>query len=82
MRLKRGEFTELFFKAIDPLRVTGRLGAVLFQLPPNLKVDVELLKGFLQVIQSGKSQYVAIQPLCAPDLPQLAPSRAPPAPML
>ena len=48
MRLKRGEFTELFFKAIDPLRVTGRLGAVLFQLPPNLKVDVELLKGFLQ----------------------------------
>jgi uncharacterized protein YecE (DUF72 family) len=48
MRLKRSEFTGLFFQAIDPLRVTGRLGPVLFQLPPNLKVDVELLKDFLE----------------------------------
>jgi uncharacterized protein YecE (DUF72 family) len=46
-RLKESEFTELFFKALEPLRVARRLGPVLFQLPPNLKVDFELLAAFL-----------------------------------
>lgn len=46
-RLKETEFTDLFFRAIDPLRATRRLGPVLFQLPPNLKADVGLLAAFL-----------------------------------
>src|SRR5215468_1575229 len=46
-RLKPGEFTDLFFKAIDPLRVVKRLGPVLIQLPPNLKYDETLLADFL-----------------------------------
>lgn len=46
-RLKESEFTEIFFKAIDPLRAAGRLGPVLFQLPPNLKYDHDLLAAFL-----------------------------------
>lgn len=46
-RLKESEFTELFFKAIDPLRAARRLGPVLFQLPPNFKMDVALLGAFL-----------------------------------
>ncbi len=46
-RLQVTEFNEIFFKAIDPLRVTGRLGPVLFQLAPNLKLDLDLLKSFL-----------------------------------
>jgi len=46
-RLKESEFTELFFRAIDPLRATRRLGPVLFQLPPNLKADVPTLAAFL-----------------------------------
>jgi uncharacterized protein YecE (DUF72 family) len=46
-RLKESEFTDLFFKAIDPLRSARRLGPVLFQLPPNLKADLELLRAFL-----------------------------------
>ncbi|MSV34678.1 MAG: DUF72 domain-containing protein [Bryobacterales bacterium] len=46
-RLKESEFTELFFKALEPLRATHCLGPILFQLPPNLKVDIELLARFL-----------------------------------
>src|SRR5215471_18832353 len=33
-RLKESEFTQVFFKAIDPLRAARRLGPVLFQLAP------------------------------------------------
>lgn len=46
-RLKKNEFTEVFFKVIDPLRTARRLGAVLFQLPPNMKMDLDLLAAFL-----------------------------------
>ncbi len=46
-RLKESEFTELFFRAIDPLRAARRLGPVLFQLPPNFKADTALLEAFL-----------------------------------
>ena len=47
-RLRESEFTALFFRAIDPLRATRRLGPVLFQLPPNMKADVALLGAFLR----------------------------------
>ena len=46
-RLKESEFTELFFRAIDPVRAARRLGPVLFQLPPNFKADAALLEAFL-----------------------------------
>jgi uncharacterized protein YecE (DUF72 family) len=49
-RLKPGEFNELFFKSIDPLRVVKRLGPVLFQLPPNLKADTALIADFLATV--------------------------------
>jgi uncharacterized protein YecE (DUF72 family) len=49
-RLKESEFTQLFFKAIDPLRATRRLGPVLFQLPPNMKADIPVLTAFLQAL--------------------------------
>jgi uncharacterized protein YecE (DUF72 family) len=47
LRLKESEFTEAFFKAIDPLRASRRLGPVLFQLPPNLKAEIPTLEAFL-----------------------------------
>lgn len=53
-RLKESEFTEVFLKAIDPLRSARRLGPVLFQLPPNLKVDVPLLEAFLGKLPEGQ----------------------------
>ena len=52
-RLKKNEFTQIFFKAIDPLRSARRLGAVLFQLPPNLALDLDLLKEFLGEAPDG-----------------------------
>jgi uncharacterized protein YecE (DUF72 family) len=47
-RLRESEFTEVFFKAIDPLRTARRLGPVLFQLPPNLKADLAVLTAFVE----------------------------------
>jgi len=47
-RLKETDFTEIFFRAIDPLRAARRLGPVLFQLPPNFKADLPLLAAFLE----------------------------------
>ena len=52
-RLKdAGEPAELFFRMIDPLRTARRLGPVLFQLPPNLKADIERLRDFLPLLPS------------------------------
>jgi uncharacterized protein YecE (DUF72 family) len=48
-RLKGTEdFLPRFLGTIEPLASAGRLAPVLFQLPPNLKVDQELLAAFLQ----------------------------------
>jgi uncharacterized protein YecE (DUF72 family) len=54
LRLKNAEqATDLFFKMIDPLRTSRRLGPVLFQLPPNLKCDAGLLKSYLELLPTG-----------------------------
>ncbi len=54
VRLKNAaEPTELFFRMIDPLRTSRRLGPVLFQLPPNLKCDVPLLRDYLTLLPEG-----------------------------
>jgi uncharacterized protein YecE (DUF72 family) len=52
-RLKPSEFTEVFFRAIDPLRTAVRLGPVLFQLPPAMKCDTALLGDFLPTLPAG-----------------------------
>ena len=47
-RLKGTEdFVPRFLTTIEPLAAAGKLGPVLFQLPPNLKADMSLLKEFL-----------------------------------
>jgi uncharacterized protein YecE (DUF72 family) len=49
MRLKNAdEALNVFLRAIDPMRSARRLGPVLFQLPPQMKADVELLAAFLE----------------------------------
>ena len=50
-RLKATEdFVPRFLATIEPLASAGKLGPVLFQLPPNLKVDIEVLRAFLATL--------------------------------
>ena len=50
-RLKNTEdFLPRFLSTIEPLAQVGKLGAVLFQLPPNLKSDARLLQDFLGTV--------------------------------
>jgi len=50
-RLKGTEdFVPRFLATIEPVAAAGKLGPVLFQLPPNLKMDLELLKNFLAIL--------------------------------
>ena len=51
LKLKNAqEFTRLFLDSLQPLRAAGRLGPVLFQLPPTLKADAERLSEFVQAL--------------------------------
>jgi uncharacterized protein YecE (DUF72 family) len=54
LRLKNAEqATDIFLKAIDPLRTSRRLGPVLFQLPPNMKRDDAALRDYLALLPNG-----------------------------
>jgi len=54
LRLKNaGDATALFLKMIDPLRTARRLGPILFQLPPQLKCGVGLLRNYLDLLPQG-----------------------------
>lgn len=44
------DFVPRFLATIEPLAAAGKLGPVLFQLPPNLKADATLLKEFLAAL--------------------------------
>lgn len=44
---------ERFLPTLEPLRKRKQLGPVLFQLPPNFKVDVPLLRDFLAQLPRG-----------------------------
>jgi uncharacterized protein YecE (DUF72 family) len=50
-RLKATEdFVQRFLATIEPLASAAKLGPILFQLPPNLKMDSSLLKDFLALL--------------------------------
>ena len=44
------DFVLRFLATIEPLAAAGKLGPVLFQLPPNLKADAALLNDFLATL--------------------------------
>ena len=53
-RLKNTEeFLPRFLATIEPLARAGKIGPVLFQLPPNMKADLEILRAFIGTIPRG-----------------------------
>jgi uncharacterized protein YecE (DUF72 family) len=47
------EFTRVFLDSLQPLHSAGRLGPILFQLPPSLKMDTPRLTEFLSMLPRG-----------------------------
>jgi uncharacterized protein YecE (DUF72 family) len=48
---------ERFFAAIEPLRAAGKLGPVLWQLPPRFRRDDERLAGALRALPPGRHAF-------------------------
>ena len=44
------EFTRVFLESLEPLRAAGRLGPILFQLPPGFKQDLDRLARFVRLL--------------------------------
>lgn len=44
------QFTRVFLESLEPLREAGRLGPILFQLPPAFKIDLERLARFVTLL--------------------------------
>jgi uncharacterized protein YecE (DUF72 family) len=50
-RLKNADDSLRFFlQSLEPMRQSGKLGAILLQVPPNLKADIALLEDFVQLL--------------------------------
>jgi uncharacterized protein YecE (DUF72 family) len=50
-RLKNAdESLRFFLRSLEPMRESGKLGAILLQVPPNLKADIALLSDFVQLL--------------------------------
>jgi uncharacterized protein YecE (DUF72 family) len=47
------DFTRVFLQSLEPLRLAGRLGPVLFQLPPSFKLDLDRLRAFVRLLPRG-----------------------------
>lgn len=55
-RLRNADALALdFLRSLEPLRKAGKLGPVLFQLPPNMKSDLPRLQDFLKVLPRNES---------------------------
>lgn len=58
-----GDDVAQFVSALEPVREAGKLGLLLFQLPPNFKADAERLKWFLATpaLKAGAAPPVAFE---------------------
>ncbi len=51
LRMKDSDgFTEVFLRALEPLRAARRLGPILFQFPPTFACDTGRLEGYLPML--------------------------------
>jgi uncharacterized protein YecE (DUF72 family) len=59
-----------FLESVQPLATAGKLGSLLFQLPPNLKADAELLDSFLSLFPRVRRGEISVtgrlQPVLRP----------------
>lgn len=54
LRLRNAEsLMRAFLEGAQPLQLSGRLGPVLFQLPPSMKADLPLLDSFLAILPAS-----------------------------
>ena len=54
--------TSKFLVSLEPLRDAGKLGPILFQLPPFLKCDIALLEEFLATLSAPYARRDGISP--------------------
>jgi uncharacterized protein YecE (DUF72 family) len=47
------DFTRTFLQSLEPLKTAGRLGPILFQLPPSLHSDADRLGSFVRLLPRG-----------------------------
>jgi uncharacterized protein YecE (DUF72 family) len=47
------EFLPRFLQTVQPLAQASKMGPILFQLPPNMKVDTQILDEFLTILPRG-----------------------------
>jgi uncharacterized protein YecE (DUF72 family) len=47
------DFTRAFLESLEPLKIAGRLGPILFQLPPSFAADAERLSKFVRLLPRG-----------------------------
>ncbi len=47
------DFTRAFLESLEPLKSAGRLGPILFQLPPSLHGDADRLGNFVRLLPRG-----------------------------
>jgi len=53
-RLKQtDDFLPRFLSTLEPIANAGKLGPLLFQLPPNMKADAGVLEEFLKILPRG-----------------------------
>jgi uncharacterized protein YecE (DUF72 family) len=51
--LEAEDFTRAFLESLEPLTAAGRLGPILFQLPPSFLADAERLGNFVRLLPRG-----------------------------
>ena len=47
------DFTRAFLESLEPLKTAGRLGPILFQLPPSFASDADRLGNFVRLLPRG-----------------------------
>ncbi len=55
--LEFDKYSSRFFNALEPLEEAGKLGVVLWQLPPNFRQDLDRLEKALAVLDSRPGRH-------------------------